>query len=127
MSPAALAILRARPRPEGCDYVFGNGPHGFRGWAGGFASLAKRARIAPAWVLHDLGRTISRVMHERLNIAPHIVEAVLGHAGGHKSGIAGIYNRASYSAQIRTALDFWAEHLLAIVEGRESKIVALRA
>ena len=47
----------------------------------------RRAGIAP-WVLHDLRRTISTVMHERLGVAPHIVEAVLGHAA-HKAGVAG--------------------------------------
>jgi len=29
--------------------------------------------------------------------------------------VAGIYNRASYSAEKRQALDRWADHLLAIV------------
>ena len=34
----------------------------------------------PAWVLHDLRRSLSTGMHERPGILPHIVEDVLGHA-----------------------------------------------
>ncbi len=124
LSPAALAILRARPRREGRDYVFGT-RHGFNGWAGGKAALDRRAQIAPAWVLHDIRRSVSTVMHERLNIAPHVVEVVLGHAGGHKAGVAGVYNKATYAAEKATALACWAEYVLAVVEGRDSKVVAL--
>jgi len=37
------------------------------------------------------------------------------------------YDRYHYGAEIRAALDKWAEHVTAIVEGRTSKIVSLRA
>ena len=50
----------------------------------------------------------------------------MNHTSGSKRGVAGIYNRSSYERQKRAALDRWAEHVLAIVEGRESKIVPLR-
>jgi hypothetical protein len=46
-----------------------------------------------------------------LGTQPHIVEAVLNHVSGHKGGIAGVYNRAAYSAEKRAALDLWASHL----------------
>lgn len=35
-----------------------------------------------------------------LGIAPHIIEAVLNHASGHKAGVAGIYNRATYEHSV---------------------------
>jgi hypothetical protein len=43
--------------------------------------------------------------------------------------VAGIYNRANYSMQMRQALTAWGEHLLSIVEGRHApdKVVPLRA
>jgi len=56
---------------------------------------------------------------------PHIIEAVLNHIG-HQAGVAGTYNRAVYSAEKRTALALWAEHLTAIVEGRASNVTPLR-
>ena len=43
-----------------------------------------------------------------LGILPHIVEATLNHLSGHKSGIAGVYNRATYDDERAAALDQWA-------------------
>ena len=62
-----------------------------------------------------------------LGIAPHIVEAVLNHVSGHKAGIAGIYNRATYEKEKRTALATWADHVMAAVERRASNVVPMRA
>ena len=62
-----------------------------------------------------------------LGVQPHIVEAVLNHVSGHKGGVAGIYNRATYDKEKRGALNLWAEHVLATVEGRPAVVVPLRA
>jgi hypothetical protein len=49
------------------------------------------------------------MMNERLGIAPHVVEAVVNHVSGpSKRGVAGVYNRALYLAERRTALRAWA-------------------
>jgi hypothetical protein len=61
-----------------------------------------------------------------IGTAPHIIEAVLNHVSGHKAGIAGIYNRAAYEREKRAALDRWAEHVMALVEGRTANVVPLR-
>jgi len=53
-------------------------------------------------------------MADRLGVLPHIVEAVLNHSSGHRAGVAGIYNRARYEADMRAALDRWAAHLAAL-------------
>jgi len=71
-----------------------------------------------------LRRSMSTTMHERLRILPHIVEDVLGHAT-FRQGVAGVYNRSSYCTEKRRALDLWAEHLMAIVENRTSKVASL--
>jgi hypothetical protein len=60
-----------------------------------------------------------------LGVQPHIIEAVLNHVSGHKGGVAGIYNRATYDKEKREALNLWAEHLLAIIEGRKAVVVPL--
>jgi hypothetical protein len=52
---------------------------------------------------------------------------VLNHISGHKAGIAGVYNRATYEKEKTAALAMWADHLLAAVEGHADKIVPLRA
>jgi hypothetical protein len=59
--------------------------------------------------------------------APHIVEVITNHASGFRAGVAGIYNRQTYETEKRTALALWADHLLVIVEKRESNVTALRS
>jgi hypothetical protein len=41
-------------------------------------------------------------------------------------GIAGIYNRSTYDAEKRQALDMWAAHVEALIEGRKSTVVAMK-
>jgi integrase len=141
LSAPARAILKARPRltwPDGksCDLVFGRGPRGFADWVGSKADLDERIRAArkaanrpemAPWVLHDFRRLLSTELHERLGVAPHIVESILGHVG-HKAGTAGVYNLARYREEKRRALERWATHVEAIVTGKPAKaeVVSLR-
>ena len=76
--------------------------------------------------MHDLRRGVATGMAEA-GIAPHIVEAVLNHVSGHKAGIAGVYNRASYDKEKRAALSVWSDHVMAAVEGRDTNVVPMRA
>jgi hypothetical protein len=55
-----------------------------------------------------------------IGVAPHIIEAVLNHVSGHKAGVAGIYNRARYTDEMRNALDRWATHVEAITAEQQS-------
>jgi hypothetical protein len=66
-------------------------------------------------------------MHEQLGVPPHVVEGILNHVSGHKAGVAGVYNRASYEREARIALTRWADHVLAVVEGHARTVVPLRA
>jgi integrase len=125
LAPAVLAMLEAQPRRDR-EFVFGRGQGGFSGWSKSKMELDQRAQIAP-WRLHDLRRTVSTIMHDRLAIQPHIVEAVLGHISGHKGGVSGVYNKAAYRTEKAAALALWVEHVLAVIEGRPAKVVSLRA
>ena len=80
----------------------------------------------PDWRLHDLRRTCATGMAE-IGVAPHIVEACLNHISGHKAGVAGVYNRATYSAEKKSALQRWADHVDGIIDGqrRDDAIVQL--
>ena len=118
LSPQAVAILQRQPRRKGQEFVFPNRNGGrFVNWLEGRARLDKaiaqsttnKAKAQP-WRLHDLRRTCATGMAE-LGVLPHIVEAVLNHVGGHKAGVAGIYNRAKYIDEMREALVKWADHL----------------
>jgi integrase len=111
--------LQAVPRVG--EFVFGTASNGFCAYTDGNAALDKRiatARQADGrepmvpWVQHDLRRSVATHMAE-IGIQPHIIEAVLNHASGHKAGVAGVYNRATYTDEKRTALLRWAEHVMA--------------
>ena len=127
LSVPALAILQERPRlawPDGspCDLVFGRGARGFSDWVGSKIDLdrrilARRSEPLKNWTLHDFRRLLSTAMHDQLRIQPHVV--------GHRRGVPGVYNRASYEREMRIALDLWAEHVLALVEQRESKVLSM--
>jgi hypothetical protein len=56
---------------------------------------------------------------------PHIIEEILNHRGGHKAGIAGIYNRSTYEREVKAALALWQKHVRSLVEGSGSKVLTL--
>jgi integrase len=132
LSAPAQAIIATRPRMFGSKFVFGRGDNGrgFTGWSSTKVLLDARikaagAKVAP-WTNHDIRRSVATHMAE-IGIAPHVIEAVLNHVSGHKAGVAGIYNRATYSAEKQAALILWADHLIGIVEGKARKVVPIRA
>jgi integrase len=134
--PQALAILEAR-RANGREFVFGYGK-GFTGWAWAKKALDERVAVArmaagiaapmPAWVLHDLRRFFSTAAHDQLGVAPHIVEACLGHVSGFKSGVSAVYNKAVYLDERRRALERWATFIEEAVSGKpvKGKIIRLK-
>ena len=136
LTPSALAILEARSQNER-EFVFGYG-RGFTGWHWAKTALDERLTAArkaagikapmPAWVLHDLRRFFSTIAHDGLGVPPHVVEAALGHVTAFKSGVAGVYNKASYVVERRRALEKWAAFLDEIVTGKRptAKVVRLR-
>jgi integrase len=129
--PAAQILLP--PRRADRDHIFGDGPRregdqhrGYSGWSKSKTALDARilaarktidadAKPLAQWTVHDLRRTAATVMADRLGVLPHIVEAILNHVSGHRGGVAGIYNRARYQAEMRAALKLWTEHLFSVV------------
>ena len=129
LSDPARAILN-QFRADGRAHVFGRADSiGFDGW--GYAKRTLDARIAEKgkqldhWTVHDLRRTVATRMAD-LGVQPHIIEAVLNHVSGHKGGVAGIYNRATYDKEKREALNLWAEHVAALIEGRKAVVVPIK-
>jgi hypothetical protein len=43
-----------------------------------------------------------------------VVEAVLGHSGGSKSGIVQVYQRHNYKHEVRDALERWGQHVVTL-------------
>jgi len=130
LPPVAMSIVEAIPRREGRELLFGEGAGPFSGWSAAKRLLDARiaatgAPLAP-WVLHDIRRSVATHMAETLAIQPHVIEALLNHVSGHKAGVAGVYNRATYQNEIRAALALWADHVRWIVEGAAPRVVLLR-
>jgi len=117
---AAMDIIRSIPPRVGRDHLFGERSIGFRSWQ------VQKARfkdgISEPWNIHDIRRSVATHMAE-IGVLPHIVEATLNHASGHKGGIAGVYNHAKYPQQIKAALALWADHVRSIVTGEPRKVI----
>jgi hypothetical protein len=62
-----------------------------------------------------------------LGVQPHVIEAILNHYSGFRSGVSGTYNLSLYAREMRTALTLWANHVASLVEGGGQKIVPLRS
>jgi integrase len=103
----------------------------FAGWSKAKLALddaitKARTQAAPAgeillrsWSIHDLRRTVATGL-QRLGVRLEVTEAVLNHISGSRGGIAGVYQRHDWAPEKRAALDGWAEHVISLVEGRDS-------
>lgn len=86
-----------------------------RGPITGFAIIKRRIDAllppdTPHWVLHDLRRSTATGM-ARLGVNLPVIEKVLNHVGGSFGGVAGVYQRHSFAAEMRQAVDTWARHI----------------
>jgi integrase len=136
LSPLATQILHQCPRAGA--YVFSTRRQ--RGGGGeaaisGFSKLKTRLddRLAAAatandskppapWTIHDLRRTAATEMG-RLGIARFTIGRVLNHAD---RGVTGIYDRYSYLAEKRHALNAWAHQVETLTNPLAGNVVALR-
>ena len=123
---AVRSILDGRERDD--MFVFGRAcGKPFSGWGVSKAGLDRRIKAAghqlEPWVIHDLRRTMRSGLG-KLGIAPHVAELAINHA---RKGIEATYDKYRYEAEIKTALTLWANHVLAVVEGREHRVIPLRA
>jgi hypothetical protein len=128
ISASALKAIADCPQYEGRDLVFGTPAGPFSWWSKAEAQLdeaivagraerlgAKAPELVP-WRLHDIRRAVAIQLGD-LGGQPHIIEAVLNHVSGHKVGVAGIYNRATYAPEKAAALTLWANHPKSPVAG----------
>ncbi len=116
LTESAIDVLNCLHRTSSV-YVFparGKPGQPYTGWSKGKRMLDDAAGLHD-WTLHDLRRTAATGM-ARAGIAPHVVERVLNHVSGTFAGVAGVYNRFQYGPEMRTALETWERHVLALTE-----------
>jgi len=137
LADTAMALLQNHPRRIGRDLLFGDTmSRPFQGWSWNSKEINKRLAEArqvagddkafAPWVLHDVRRTVATGLAD-LGVQPHVIEALLNHLSGSKGGVAGVYNRATYAAEKRSALDLWAAHVAALVAGKPLNVIPMRA
>jgi integrase len=109
--PTAVALIKTLPRVHD-KYVFpargkkDNSASGFSRWKNELDGISGLSD----WRIHDLRRTAASGM-AGLQVAPHVIEKVLGHTTGVLGGVAGIYNRFAYLDEMRVALTRWAQFI----------------
>jgi len=125
LTPLALEIIGSVKEQVGRTHLFGDrSSTGFTTWYVAKHDLDDRLGKMAPWNLHDIRRGVATWMAEHGNVEPHIIEAVLNHYSGHKSGVAGVYNRARYSKQIRIALGLWDDHVRTLIQGGQRKVLS---
>jgi len=129
LSPQAAAIIKDRKTIGDEGFLFsytGKTP------VSGFGKIKARVDVhitnkrkeadlppLPAWDLHDLRRTMVTMMNEALRIPPHVVEACVNHVSGMaKAGVAGVYNKALYLEERKSAFAAWGTYWTHLWQGR---------
>jgi integrase len=128
LSKPALKVIEALGEIEGSTLLFPSRSD-LKTPASGFSKATARLLKRMAELLevenvdhfrpHDLRRTMATGM-QRLGVAQPVVEAVLNHVSGSRSGVAGIYQRYDYVAEKREALDLWAAEVVRITAKKPS-------
>jgi integrase len=78
----------------------------------------------PDWRLHDIRRTGATGL-QQLGFRLEVVEATLGHIAGSRAGVAGVYQRHRFAAEVRQALDAWGRHIEALVSGERDNVIPM--
>jgi integrase len=111
---AAPAVELLREKQSERRYVFGKIAGPYSSYPISKAELDAKLNFGTPWQLRDIRRTVATGMAE-VGVLPHVIEAVLNHVSGHKAGVAGIYNRATYAKEKREALEIWSNHIAVIL------------
>lgn len=132
LSPAAVEIIEALPRFEGGKFLFAPGAAPPSGFSKAKAKLdaaiveMNGGEPIPHFVIHDLRRSAASGMAS-IGIDLHVIERVLNHVSGSFGGIVGVYQKHSFSDEMRRALDGWAAHVTRIATGETAdNVVQLR-
>jgi integrase len=117
-------------RKAGFMFSTTGGEKAFSGWSKAKDQLdgviaeqrkAKNLKPMPEWRLHDLRRT-ARSLMSRAGVSSDIAEMVLGHK---LTGVRGVYDRHSYAAEKRDALEKLAGLLAMILNPPADNVVAI--
>jgi integrase len=78
-----------------------------------------------SWRIHDLRRTMVSGA-ARAGADLHVVERAVNHTSGSFGGVVGVYQQYSFFAEVKLALEAWANLLTSIIEGRADNVVPIQ-
>ena len=123
LSDAALAIIADIKRGDR-EPVFAKRQNGFSDYSHSKAKFDEVVKLKDDWTLHDLRRTVRTGMG-KLGVQPHIAEAVLNHL---PPRLIRTYDRNTYAAEKKAALDQWASHLkVAIAQASGANVTTIKS
>lgn len=105
--------------PASRTHVRGKPTTTFNGWSRAKEEFDGRISVAP-YTLHSLRKSFATSL-AGLQVAPHVVEALLNHRmgtlrqGGIITAVAAVYNKHQYLEEKRQAMALWNTHLLQIL------------
>lgn len=112
----AKCVLQSVPNmgellfPASRSHVRGKLTTVFNGWPKSKVSFDQKLNGVAHYTLHDLRRTFSSQL-AALGTPIHVTEKLLNHVSGTVSGVAAVYNRYSYAAEMRTAIEDYEARL----------------
>jgi integrase len=118
MNAAIAGMLEERATPLRREaFIFGVGSN-FTGPFSGWDKPTNRLRaVMPEgepWTMHDIRRTVATRLYSA-GVEGLVIEDLLGHLGGARGGMAGVYNRSITLAKQVKALDAWAAELAGLM------------
>jgi integrase len=132
LSTVALDVIATLPRIGNSAYLFTTtGKTPVSGWTRSKELLDKAiielndGRALSDWRLHDLRRTVATGL-QRLGVGLQVTEAVLGHVGGSRAGIVGVYQRHEYAEEKKAALEAWGLFVQDMLTEVPAKVMAMR-
>ena len=117
----AYRVLQSVPNmgellfPASRSHVRGKSTTVFNGWPKSKVSFDLKLDGVAHYTLHDLRRTFSSQLAS-LATPIHVTEKLLNHVSGTVSGVAAVYNRYSYAAEMRTAIQTYEARLKELLE-----------
>ncbi|WP_430445268.1 tyrosine-type recombinase/integrase [Sphingorhabdus contaminans] len=114
----AAAIIDQLPVQVGSDVVFPSRKaqaEQFNSWSKSKRLFDGSVEVSEPYVLHDIRRTYSSTMAQ-LGTPIHVTEKLLNHVSGTISGVAAIYNRHSYLAEMRTAVSHYDNYIASLCD-----------
>lgn len=122
LAKSAQALFELQLSATCSEHVFpsrGNGQRSLSGFSKAWARLRERTgellgQPVQPFTIHDLRRTGATKL-QQLGVPIPVTEAILNHVSGSRSGIVGVYQRHSYAAEKREALQLWDEALAELI------------